>query len=56
MKTELELNEMILGVTNNIREKHPELLKYPNEMPITIPYEENLGTFTNKRNCKNGIR
>ncbi len=41
MKTELELNEMILGVTNNIRGNHPELLKYLNEMPITIPYEEN---------------
>jgi len=41
MKTELELNEMILGITNNIREKHPELLKYLNETPVTIPYEEN---------------
>lgn len=41
MKTELELNEMILKVTNRIREKHPELLEYLNEMPITIPYEEN---------------
>jgi len=41
MKTELELNEMILGITNKIREKHPELLKYLNEMPITIPYVEN---------------
>ncbi len=41
MKTELELNEMILDITNNIREKHPELLKYLDEMPITIPYEEN---------------
>jgi len=43
MKTELELNEMILDITNNIREKHPELLKYLNEMPITVPYEENPG-------------
>ncbi|MEO6904158.1 MAG: alpha/beta hydrolase [Bacteroidia bacterium] len=41
MKTELELNEKILAVTNRIREKHPELLEYLNEMPITIPYEEN---------------
>ena len=41
MKTELELNEMILDITNNIRDKHPELLKYMDEMPITIPYEEN---------------
>ncbi|CAN5170203.1 hypothetical protein BH09BAC2_BH09BAC2_14680 [soil metagenome] len=41
MKTELELNEMILGITNKIREASPELLKYLNEMPITIPYQEN---------------
>jgi len=41
MKTELELNEMILVKTNNIREEHPELLQYLNEMPLTIPYEEN---------------
>lgn len=41
MKTELELNEMILDITNDIREKHPELLKYMDEMPMTVPYEEN---------------
>ena len=41
MKTEVELNEMILGVTNKIGERNPELLKYLNEMPITIPYSEN---------------
>ncbi|MBG6111926.1 pimeloyl-ACP methyl ester carboxylesterase [Flavobacterium sp. CG_9.10] len=41
MKTALELNEMILGITNNIRENHPELLKYLNEMPVTVPCEEN---------------
>lgn len=41
MKTELELNEMILSITNKIRETTPELLKYLNEMPITIPYQEN---------------
>jgi hypothetical protein len=41
MKTELELNEMILGVTNEIRENHPELLEFLNEMPITIPNKEN---------------
>jgi len=41
MKTELELNEMILGVTNKIRERDPELLKYLDEMPITVPYQEN---------------
>lgn len=41
MKTELELNEMILDLTNKIRERDPELLKYLNEMPITVPYQEN---------------
>lgn len=40
MKTELELNGMILGITNTIREKNPELLKYLNEMPVTVPSEE----------------
>ena len=41
MKTELELNEMILGLTNKIRETAPELLEHLNEMPITVPYQEN---------------
>ncbi len=41
MKTELEINELILSITTRIREEHPELLKYLNEMPITVPYEEN---------------
>ena len=41
MRTELELNEMILELTKNIREKKPELLKLLGEMPVTIPYEEN---------------
>ncbi len=41
MKTELELNEMILEITKNIREKKPELLKFLDEMPVTIPYDEN---------------
>lgn len=41
MKTELELNEMILGITNKIRESNSELLKYLNEMPVTIPYQKN---------------
>ncbi len=41
MKTELELNEMILVIINKIRERDPELLKYMNEMPLTVPYQEN---------------
>ncbi len=41
MKTELELNEMILDITNQIRENCPELLAYLDEMPLTVPYNEN---------------
>ena len=37
MKTEAELNNDILEFTMLIRDKHPELSKYLNEMPITIP-------------------
>lgn len=39
-KTELELNEMILDITNNIRDQYPDLMKYVNEKPLTIPYQE----------------
>lgn len=39
METEKELNDKILEATNNIRENYPELLKYLNEMPETIPAE-----------------
>ena len=46
MKTELELNEMILDLTNKIRENRPELLKYLDEMPLTVPYEENPEAVT----------
>jgi len=41
MKTELALNEKILNISNTIRERYPELLKYLDEMPVTVPYEEN---------------
>ena len=37
MKTEKELNEAILTKTLLIQEKFPELSKYIEEMPITIP-------------------
>jgi hypothetical protein len=33
MKTKLQLNGMILVITNKIRGPDPELLKYRNEMP-----------------------
>lgn len=37
MKTEKELNAKIMSLTNKIRENRPELVKYLEEMPITIP-------------------
>jgi hypothetical protein len=37
IEEEKELNDKIMAVTLQIREKHPELSKYLNEMPITIP-------------------
>jgi hypothetical protein len=39
MKTESELNENILKITMTIRNEFPELMKFLNEMPITIPSE-----------------
>lgn len=37
MKTVAELNENILKITATIRDEFPELIKYLNEMPVTIP-------------------
>ncbi|WP_395059434.1 hypothetical protein [Flavobacterium sp.] len=37
MKTEAELNENILKITMTIRNEFPELMKYLNEMQVTIP-------------------
>lgn len=37
MKTEKELNEKIIELTNEIREKRPELIKYIDEMPLAQP-------------------
>jgi 3-oxoadipate enol-lactonase len=34
------INQKILELTNLIRDKYPELLKYLNEMPVSIPDEE----------------
>lgn len=39
MKTEKELNAKILSLTLKIQEKHPELSKYLEEMPVTVPNE-----------------
>ena len=37
MKTEKELNAKVIDLTNKIREEKPELVKYIDEMPMTIP-------------------
>ncbi|MEO8234136.1 MAG: hypothetical protein ABI549_01875 [Flavobacterium sp.] len=37
MKTEAELNDNILKITMTIRNEFPELIKYLNEMQVTIP-------------------
>jgi hypothetical protein len=34
---EHELNDKILKITSEIQENHPELLQYLDEMPVTIP-------------------
>lgn len=41
MKTEADLNEMILEITNKIHKNYPELVTYLDEMPITIPDQKN---------------
>ncbi|WP_310556909.1 hypothetical protein [Flavobacterium sp.] len=40
MKTESEINENILKITMTIRNEFPELMKFLNEMPVTIPSED----------------
>ena len=41
MKIEKELNSDILKITMAIRDNFPELSKYLNEMPVTIPVSNN---------------
>ncbi len=41
METENELNAKILKITMTIKDKHPELSKYIEEMKVTIPDENN---------------
>jgi len=41
MKTENQINENIIKITATIRNEFPELIKYLNEMPITIPDVQN---------------
>ena len=40
METEKEWNDKILKITMKINEEHPELSKYIEEMPVTIPNEK----------------
>ena len=39
MKTEAEINNNILRITGVIRSEFPELIKYLNEMPVSIPID-----------------
>ncbi len=39
METEAEINAKILKVTMVIQENYPELSKYLNEMPISVPID-----------------
>ena len=41
MKSEEVINEKILKITAVIHDNYPELSKYLNELPVTIPNEEN---------------
>lgn len=41
MKTEIILIEKIMSITSLIKEKHPELMQFIDEMPVTIPDENN---------------
>ena len=41
METKQDINDKILKITMAIQENYPELSKYLNEMPVTIPNENN---------------
>jgi hypothetical protein len=41
METENEINAKIMKITMVIHENYPELSKYLNEMPITVPIDSN---------------
>ena len=55
MPTEKELNAAILAKTLMIQEKFPELLKYIEEMPITIPVNNPEITIKNLMNYNNSL-
>ncbi len=54
MKTEKDLNEKIIELTNKIRQDKPELIKYIDEMPLTMPDENNPDI--NQKNLKDYIK
>ena len=39
MASEKEINEKIMTITMKIQKDYPELSKYLNELPVTIPIE-----------------
>lgn len=39
METEIEINAKIMKLTMVIQENYPELSKYLNEMPISVPID-----------------
>ena len=41
METEHEWNKKIMLMIKNIQQHHPELLKFLDEIPLTIPKENN---------------
>jgi hypothetical protein len=41
MESEAEINAKIMKLTMVINDNYPELSKYLNEMPITIPIDKN---------------
>ncbi|HMI06604.1 MAG TPA: hypothetical protein VK528_03585 [Flavobacterium sp.] len=41
METEAEMNDKIMKLTMVIQENYPELSKYLNEMPVTVPVDNN---------------
>jgi hypothetical protein len=55
MTTEKELNAAILKKTLMIQEKFPELSKYIEEMPITIPINNPEITIKNLKDYYNSL-
>ncbi len=59
MKTEIILIEKIMSITNLVREKHPELIRFIDEMQVTIPNENdpklNLKSLNDYYNSLNAL-